>query len=113
MGSVERPSIQHIHRDEVDKIVQAIVQDGGVIIKNFASVEAVERVNADTLPYLEKDKPWQADNPSSYNRQVLTEGQGGSISTRNKTLLSAHWSFTDGKRMARRSSGFQVAGCLC
>ena len=59
MGSVERPSIQYIHRDEVDKIIQAIVEDGGVIIKNFASVEAVERVNADTLPYLEKDKPWK------------------------------------------------------
>ncbi|KAK0114318.1 hypothetical protein ONS95_013812 [Cadophora gregata] len=61
MGSVERPSIQYIHRDEVEKIIQAIVQDGGVIIKNFASVEAVERVNADTLPYLEKDKPWKGD----------------------------------------------------
>ncbi|KAG4439084.1 hypothetical protein IFR05_005426 [Cadophora sp. M221] len=61
MGSVERPSVQHIHRDEVDKIIQAIVQDGGVIIKNFASVDAVERVNADTLPYLEKDKPWKGD----------------------------------------------------
>ncbi len=59
MGSIEKPSLQHIHRDEVDKIIQAIVEDGGVIIKSFATPEAVERVNADTLPFLENDKPWK------------------------------------------------------
>lgn len=64
MGSIEKPlpSLQYIHRDDVDKIIQAILDDGACIIKNFASVEAVERVNADTLPYLEADKPWKVDD---------------------------------------------------
>ncbi|TVY28760.1 Dioxygenase [Lachnellula hyalina] len=61
MGSIERPSLQRIDRAEVDKIIQAVIQDGGVIIKNFASREAVERVNADTRPYLDNDKPWKGD----------------------------------------------------
>ncbi|TVY38598.1 Dioxygenase [Lachnellula occidentalis] len=61
MGSIERPSLQRIERTEVDKIIQAVIQDGGVIIKNFASREAVERVNADTRPYLDNDKPWKGD----------------------------------------------------
>lgn len=61
MGSIERPSLQRIERTEVDKIIQAIIQDGGVIIKNFVSREAVERVNADTRPYLDNDKPWKVN----------------------------------------------------
>jgi microsomal dipeptidase-like Zn-dependent dipeptidase len=60
MGSLEQPSLQNIHRDDVDKIIQAIIDDGGVIIKNFITREAVDRVNADTRPYLEDDKPWKA-----------------------------------------------------
>ncbi len=62
MGSIQGPEIQRIHRDEVDKIIQAIADDGGVIIKNFASVEAVEQVNADTHPYLEADSAWEVSD---------------------------------------------------
>jgi hypothetical protein len=60
MESIEQPSLQNIHRDDVDKIIQAIIGDGGVIIKNFTTGEAVKRVNTDTRPYLEDDKPWKA-----------------------------------------------------
>lgn len=63
MGSNEKtlPTLQYIHRDNVDKIIQAIIDDGACIIRNFASVEAVERVNADTHPYLEADKAWEVN----------------------------------------------------
>lgn len=44
----------------MNKIIQAIIADGGVIIKNFGTPEVVERVNADTRPYLDADKPWKA-----------------------------------------------------
>jgi hypothetical protein len=60
MGSLEQPSLQNIYRDDVDNIIQAIIDDGGVIIKNLTTREAVERVNADTRPYLEGDKAWKA-----------------------------------------------------
>lgn len=60
MPSAQGPSLQYIHRSETDKIIQAIVDDGGVIIKNFTTPEAVAKVNADTKPYLEADKPWKA-----------------------------------------------------
>jgi len=62
MGSPRQPSFQNIHRDDVDKIIQVIIDDGGVIIKSFTTQEAVERVNADTRPYLEGDKPWQVSS---------------------------------------------------
>ncbi|KUJ18988.1 phytanoyl-CoA dioxygenase family protein [Mollisia scopiformis] len=63
MGPIDKPlpTLQNIHRDEADKIIQAIIEDGACIIKSFASVGAVERVNADTHPYLEVDKPWKGD----------------------------------------------------
>jgi hypothetical protein len=41
----------------VDKIIQAIIDDGGVIIKNFTTSKAVERVDSDTRPCLDADKP--------------------------------------------------------
>lgn len=63
MPSAQGPSLQRIHRSEVDKIIQAIVDDGGLIIKNFATPESVERVNADTKAFLEADKPWKVSNP--------------------------------------------------
>jgi hypothetical protein len=59
MGSVETPKLQYIERSQVDKIIQAIVDDGGVVIKNFTTVEAVDQVNKDAKPYLDADKPWK------------------------------------------------------
>jgi hypothetical protein len=56
-AQVSLPFLQRIYLLEVDKIIQAIVDDGGVIIKNFTTSEAVERVNSDMRPYLDADKP--------------------------------------------------------
>ncbi len=81
MGSTEKPlpTLQNIHRDDVDKIIQAIIDDGACIIKNFASIEAVERVNADTRPYLEADKPWKV-NKLPYNSMNSTKQTDREIS---------------------------------
>jgi hypothetical protein len=61
MSAIERPSLQYIDRAEVEKIIQAIKIDGGLIIKNFTTPEAVDQVNADTRPYFDADKPWKVD----------------------------------------------------
>lgn len=71
MPSAQGPPLQRIHRSEVDKIIQAIIDDGGVIIKNFATPEAVERVNEDTRPYLDADKPWKAGPPPHPTNLIL------------------------------------------
>lgn len=71
MLPAQEPSLQRIPKDRVDEIVQAIKDDGGCIIKGLTTVAAVDRVNADTKPWLEKDKPWKvctrlATVPRSY-----------------------------------------------
>ncbi|KAI9743081.1 MAG: hypothetical protein M1818_003376 [Claussenomyces sp. TS43310] len=61
MPSADGPTLQRISRDSIDEIIQAIKDDGGCIIKNFTTPEAVDRVNEDTRPWLEKDRPWKGD----------------------------------------------------
>lgn len=73
MGSIQVPEVQRIHRDHVDEIIQAIKDDGGCIVKNFASEEAVEQVNADTLPYLEADGAWEVRDTFSKLINTLTK----------------------------------------
>jgi hypothetical protein len=63
MPSAAGPSLKKIHRDNADEIIQAIIEDGCCIIKNFTTPEAVSRVNEDTRPYLEADKPWKVVKP--------------------------------------------------
>lgn len=65
MGSVEKkvPCLQYIEKTDVDKIIAALVQDGGVVIKNFTTPGKVDQVNADTnKPYLDADRPWNVSN---------------------------------------------------
>jgi hypothetical protein len=59
MKSIEQPSLQNIHRDSFDKIIQAIIDMTKLSSRNFTTREAVERVNADTRPCLEGEKPWK------------------------------------------------------
>lgn len=51
--------LQRIEASEHDKIIQAIIDDGCCIIKGFTTPEYVDRVNEDTRPWLEQDKPWK------------------------------------------------------
>ncbi|EEA23347.1 hypothetical protein TMatcc_002206 [Talaromyces marneffei ATCC 18224] len=56
-----KPGVQRIDRNNEEAIIQAIVQDGCVIIKNFTDVETVQAANAEVRPYLDADKPWEGD----------------------------------------------------
>ncbi|KAL5343422.1 hypothetical protein BJX70DRAFT_385559 [Aspergillus crustosus] len=53
--------VQRIDRCDEAAIIQAIFQDGCCIIKNFTDLETVEKVNEETRPYIEADKPWKGD----------------------------------------------------
>lgn len=60
------PAVQRIDASNPDAIIEALKKDGGVIIKNFTTPDLVDRVNAETQPYLRKDKPWKvSQSPSS------------------------------------------------
>lgn len=54
-----KPGVQRIDRNNEEGIIQAIIQDGCVIIKNFTDLETVQAANAEVRPYLEADKPWK------------------------------------------------------
>ncbi|KAL1618439.1 hypothetical protein SLS54_007166 [Diplodia seriata] len=60
------PVVQRIDASEPEAIIEALKKDGGVIIKNFTTPELVDQVNAETEPYLRKDKPWKT-TPCWYN----------------------------------------------
>lgn len=68
--AVKQPQIQRIDRANVAAIIQAIIEDGCCIIKNFTDVETIKKVNAEAKPYLDADKPWKASyaliDPVSY-----------------------------------------------
>lgn len=51
--------VQRIDRADVAAITQAIINDGCCVIKNFTTLETIEKVNADVRPYLDADKPWK------------------------------------------------------
>lgn len=57
--AVKQPQVQRIDRDNVTGIIQAIIDDGCCVIKNFTSVETINNVNAEAQPYLDADKPWK------------------------------------------------------
>lgn len=57
--SEQVPELQRVDFNDVKAIIQAIKSDGGVIARNFATKEQVDRVNADTRPYLDEDGPWK------------------------------------------------------
>lgn len=55
------PSLKRIDASETDKIIKCIQENGCAIIKNFTTPSIVDSVNAETKPYIEKDKPWKGD----------------------------------------------------
>ncbi|KAL2699238.1 hypothetical protein AAEP93_009213 [Penicillium crustosum] len=60
--TVKQPqAVQRIDRANVADIIQAIIDDGCCVIKNFTSVETINNVNAEAQPYLDADKPWKGD----------------------------------------------------
>lgn len=57
--AVKQPQVQRIDRADVAGIVQAIINDGCCVIKNFTSVETINKINLEAQPYIEVDKPWK------------------------------------------------------
>lgn len=57
--SEQVPELQRVDFSDVRGIIEAIKRDGGVIAKNFATVEQVNQVNADVKPYLDSDGAWK------------------------------------------------------
>lgn len=49
--------IQRLKRGEgTEKFIQALEQDGGVIIEDFADVAIIEQANAEVKPWIEEQK---------------------------------------------------------
>ncbi|KAL4751595.1 hypothetical protein BDW72DRAFT_192788 [Aspergillus terricola var. indicus] len=83
--AIEVPQVQRIDRSDDSAIIQAIIRDGCCIIKNFTDVNTVKKVNEETWPYLEADKPWK-----TYFLQRLDDAQnlvGRSKSVRKKWIV--------------------------
>ncbi|KAI1084888.1 hypothetical protein F5B20DRAFT_523589 [Whalleya microplaca] len=53
-------SVQRLKRSEgVEKFIEALEQDGGVIIEDFTDIATLERANAEVRPWIEKQKTAQ------------------------------------------------------
>ena len=47
------------HSEGLEKFIEALEQDGGVIIEDFTDVETVDQANAEVKPWIEKQKSSQ------------------------------------------------------
>jgi hypothetical protein len=56
--AVKASTVHHLERSNVQGIINAIVDNGCCIIKGFTNPETVAKVNEETRPYIEADKPW-------------------------------------------------------
>ena len=56
--AVKASTVKHIERSKTQGIIDAIVSDGCCIIKGFTNPDTVAKVNEETRPYIEADKPW-------------------------------------------------------
>ncbi|KAI9741326.1 MAG: hypothetical protein M1834_003043 [Cirrosporium novae-zelandiae] len=59
MPSSTAPSVPRVDASDVEGCIEAIKEHGCVIIENFTTRDLVEKVNAETRPYLDADKPWK------------------------------------------------------
>ena len=62
--TVTQHQIQSIDRSNVPGIINAIIRDGGCIIKGFTDIDTVRKVNAEVRPTLDADKPWVVSRQS-------------------------------------------------
>lgn len=59
MPSSTTPSLQRLSIHNTKAVISALKEDGGLILTDFTTPEAVAQVNAETEPYLRSDKPWK------------------------------------------------------
>lgn len=63
MAVPELPKIPRVPASDVGKLIQTIKDVGCAIITDFVAIEVVDRINAETRPYLDADKPWKVSQP--------------------------------------------------
>ncbi|KAL1846895.1 hypothetical protein Plec18170_008863 [Paecilomyces lecythidis] len=80
------PQLQRVDRSDPENIIQAIIDDGCCIIKNFTDKETVDAVNGDARPYLDADKPWKGDLFPPETRRCTNLG-GRSVTAREKWII--------------------------
>jgi len=56
--AIEAAIARHIPKSNLQGIIDAIVDDGCCVIKGFTHPDTVAKVNEETRPYIESDKPW-------------------------------------------------------
>ncbi|KAL1858606.1 hypothetical protein Plec18170_002807 [Paecilomyces lecythidis] len=69
-----------------DAVVKALIQDGGVVIRNVVSQATLDQIEKDTRPYLEADKPWKGDFFPPETRRVF--GLAGKSATFMKEIVA-------------------------
>lgn len=56
--ALKTPSVKRLPRSDVAGIIRAIEEDGCCIIQDFTQPDTVEKVNKETQPFIDADKPW-------------------------------------------------------
>lgn len=56
--ALKKPSVKRLERSDVQGIIRAIEEDGCCIIRDFTHPDTVEKVNKETQPFIDADKPW-------------------------------------------------------
>lgn len=69
-----------------EAVVKALIQDGGVVIRNAVSQDKLDQIESDTRPYIEADKPWKGDFFPPETRRVF--GLAGKSPTFMKEVVA-------------------------
>lgn len=103
-------SLARVDFSDFPAIISTIERDGGVILTNFTTPETLTNVNAETLPWLNADKPWQgALFPPETRRCTRLIGRSPTVRTAwfeddqlyriiSHFLAKTTWNFFDGER---------------
>ena len=63
--------VQHVSLREPLTAIKAIENDGGVVLTDFATVDDVEKVNADAAPHLRADAVVHASHSARVPRLLI------------------------------------------
>lgn len=56
--ALKKSSVKRLPRSDLEGIIRAIEEDGCCVIQDFTHPDTVEKVNKETQPFIEADKPW-------------------------------------------------------
>ncbi len=103
-------TVERIDRSDIDGIIKAIAHNGCCIVKNFTDAATVAKVNEETRPYLDADKPWkvsiceQAPAYKPASRVLVHIALGRSVPTRDSKMCQPGRTKQDGAREVARGS---------